>query len=203
MSFAVITYSTSVYPAYHANDSVTGIMTEVYIFDFFPLFRKISRFDVLEKKMKKFFLIFVIFAFSTQLFAEEKKVETYHPYKTAGISLIVAGAVIMAGGIAGFHFASDKEFDKYKKMNDYDNALSAIKQGEKESDYLKRADNYRKKANIYRSLEIAAGVLGGELLLTGIIISSVKKEKTEKVSLTNISVVPSDEGFVASAGFEF
>lgn len=153
--------------------------------------------------MKKLVLLFILFAFSLQLFAEEKKVETYHPYKTAGISLIVAGAVIMAGGIAGFHIASDKEFDKYKKMKDYDNAFEAVNQGKTESEYLKRADSYRRKANTFRSLEIAAGVIGGELLLSGIIITAIKREKTEAVSIANISVAPSNDGFFASAGFEF
>ena len=153
--------------------------------------------------MKKICLFLIIFAFSFQLFSEESNVETYHPYKKAGISLIVAGAVVMAGGIAGFHIASDKEFDKYRKMNEYDTAAAAVAEGEKESEYIKRAQNYRKKANTYRSLEIAAGVLGGELILSGIIITAIKRKKTEAVSLSNISVSPSKEGFFASAGFEF
>ena len=153
--------------------------------------------------MKKICLLFILLAFSFQLFAEESPVETYHPYKKAGISLIVTGAVVMAGGIAGFHLASDKEFDKYEKMKDPDNAAAAVAENEKESEYLKRARNYRKKANTYRSLEIAAGVLGGELVLSGIIITAIKRKKTEAVSLSNISVSPSKEGFFASAGFEF
>ena len=154
--------------------------------------------------MKKIFLLFILLAFSFQLFAEEGTVETYHPHKKAGISLIVAGALVMAGGIAGFHIASDKEFDKYKKMKDYDNALDAVKQGEKESEYMSRAKNYRKKANTYRALEIAAGVIGGELFLTGIIMTAIKEEKpNDKVSITNISVSPSNDGFYAAVGFEF
>ena len=73
MSFAVITYSTSVYPAYHANDTVTGIMTEVYIFDFFPLFRKISRFDVLEKKNEKILFDFRNFRVFNTAFCRREK----------------------------------------------------------------------------------------------------------------------------------
>ena len=145
----------------------------------------------------------ILMAFSFQLFAEESTVETYHPHLKAGISLIVAGAAIAAGGVAGFHFASDKEFDKYKKMKDYDNALEAVTNGEKESEYLDRAKKYRNKANTYRSLEIAAGIIGGELFLTGIILTAIKAEKTDDVSITSISVSPSKEGFFASVGFEF
>ena len=154
--------------------------------------------------MKKICLILILFAFSFQLFAEESTVETYHPHKKAGISLIVAGALVAAGGITGFHFASDKEFDKYKKMKDYDNALEAVNQGENMSEYLRRAKKYRKKANNYRALEIASGVIGGELFLIGIIMTAIKEEvKTEKVSLTDISVAPSNDGFYAAVGFEF
>lgn len=153
--------------------------------------------------MKKILLLFIIFAFSFQLFAEESAVETFHPHLKTGISLIIVGAAVAAGGIAGFHIASDKEFDKYKKMKDYDNAFDAVKQGEKESEYLDRAKNYRKKANTFRSLEIAAGVIGGELFLTGIILTAIKAEKTEDVALTNISVAPSNDGFYAAVGFEF
>jgi len=154
--------------------------------------------------MKKICLLLILFAFSFQLSAEESTAETYHPHLKAGISLIVVGAAVAAGGIAGFHIASDKEFDKYKKMKDYDNAFEAVTQGEKESEYLNRAKNYRKKANTYRSLEIAAGIIGGELFLTGIILTAIKEKKTEKeVTLTNISAAPSKDGFYASVGFEF
>ena len=154
--------------------------------------------------MKKICLLLIFFAFSFQLFANDNTEETYHPHLKAGISLIVVGAAVAAGGIAGFHIASDKEFDKYKKMKDYDNAASAIAEGEKESEYLDRAKKYRNKANTYRYLEIAAGVIGGELFLTGIILTAIKEKKTEKdVTLTNISAAPSKDGFYASVGFEF
>ena len=153
--------------------------------------------------MKKLCLLLIIFAFSVRLAAEEKAVETYHPFTKIGISFIVTGAALFAGGIAGFHIASDREFDKYKKMKDYDNAAAAVAEGEKESDYVDRAKKYRKKANDYRTLEITAGVIGGELLLTGIILAAIKAEKNDEVSITGISVSPSKEGFFASVGFEF
>ena len=73
--------------------------------------------------MKKICLFLILLVFLFQLSAEENSAETYHPHLKAGISLIVAGAAVAAGGIAGFHIASDKEFDKYKKMKDYDNAF--------------------------------------------------------------------------------
>lgn len=155
--------------------------------------------------MKQFCLFLILFAFSFQLFAEESSVvETYHPHKKVGIALIVTGAVIAVGGVTGFSLASDNEFRKYKKMKDYDNAFDAVMHGEKESEYLNRADGYRKKANTYRALEIASGVIGFEMLLTGIIVTAVREEKkAENVSFTDISVTPSKDGFYASVGFEF
>ena len=155
--------------------------------------------------MKQFCLLLILFAFSLQLFADESTVvETYHPHKKVGIALIVTGVVVAVGGITGFSLASDKEFDKYKKMKDYDNALEAVKHGETQSEYLDRANNYREKSNTYRALEVVAGVIGFEMLLTGIIVTSVREEKkAENVSLTDISVTPSKDGFYASVGFEF
>ena len=129
---------------------------------------------------------------------------TYHPYKIAGISLIVAGAVIAAAGVAGFHVASDKEFDKYKKMNTYDSVSDAVSSGFSQAAYIDKANGYRNKAKTYRALEIMSGVAGGAVLVTGIVLAVIKKEKSEgKISLTDISVMPSNEGFYASLGFGF
>ena len=131
-----------------------------------------------------------------------KPVETYRPYKTAGISLIVAGAVVTVAGVAGFHVASDKEYNKYKKYTNYDTAAGYVNDLEK-SDYVEKANKHRNKSNTYRILEITSGAVGGAVLVTGIILTAVKKEKPQNVSLTNISVTPSNEGFYASLGFEF
>jgi len=154
--------------------------------------------------MKKICLFLFLIAFSFQLFAEESTVETYHPHLKAGISLIVIGAAVAAGGVAGFHFASDNEFDKYKKMTDYDNAVSAVAAGEDWKEYSNRAGRYRNRSNTYRSLEIASGIAGFEMIVVGIIISAIKDEKkTEKVFLSDISLSPSKEGFYASVGIGF
>ena len=133
-----------------------------------------------------------------------RNTNTYHPYKVAGISLMVAGAAVVIGGVAGFHIASDKEYDKYKKMTLTDTAYNAISDGLSESKYVSRAKNHRDTANIYRILEISSGAVGGALVVTGIVLTAIKKKKNNaEVSLSNISVVPADEGFYASLGFEF
>ena len=128
--------------------------------------------------------------------------ETYRPYKTAGISLIVVGAVVTLAGVAGFHIASDEEYDKYKKFTEYSTAENYVGSLSKEK-YVSEANKHRNKSNTYRILEITSGAVGGAVLVTGIILTAVKKEKPQNVSLTNISVTPSNEGFYASLGFEF
>ena len=137
---------------------------------------------------------------------EEKQTtgQTYHPYKAAGISLIVVGALVAGGGVAAFHIMSDKEFDKYKKMKTSSSVNAAQLEGLNYSEYINKAKGYRNKSNTYRILEITSGAVGGAVLVTGIVLAAIKKEKQEeKVSVTNISVMPSNEGFYASLGFEF
>ena len=136
----------------------------------------------------------------------EKKVpeNTYHPYKTAGISLIIAGAAIAVAGVAGFHVASDREFSNYKDMKNYNTAEEAVANGMTHSDYMKKARDYKDKSNTYRILEITSGAVGGAVLITGIVLSVLKKDKTdEKLSLADISFSPSNDGFYAALGFEF
>ena len=136
---------------------------------------------------------------------EEKVPEnTYHPYKTAGISLIVAGAAIAVAGVAGFHVASDKEFNKYKNMKNSEIAENAVYDGMTYSEYMNKAQNHKDQSNTYRILEITSGAVGGAVLLTGIVLTAIKKEKPEeKVTLANISFSPSNDGFYAALGFEF
>ena len=136
------------------------------------------------------------------IFREYFKDYTDRPYKVAGISLIVVGAVVAAAGVAGFHVASNKEYDKYKKYTD--SGVAANYTGSlTESQYVSKANEHRSSSNTFRVLEITSSAVGGAVLVTGIILTAVKKEKPQNVSLTNISVTPSNEGFYASLGFEF
>ena len=128
--------------------------------------------------------------------------ETYYPYKAAGISLIVVGAVVAAAGVAGFHVAYDKELDKYKDFTSSSMAGNYVDAWTKEK-YVSEANKHRDKANMFRALEITSGIIGGAALVTGIALIAIKKEKPQSVSLTSISFTPSNEGFYASLGFEF
>ena len=134
---------------------------------------------------------------------EKADMNTYRPYKIAGISLIAAGAVVAAAGVAGFHVAADKKLSKYKDMTHSEKVSAADKQ-KGYDEYLKKANGYRDDAKTFRALEIASGALGGALVVTGVVLVLIKKEKTdEKVSLSNFSLVPANEGFYASLGFDF
>ena len=135
--------------------------------------------------------------------SSEKVLEnTYHPYKATGISLIVVGAVVAVAGVAGFHVAYDKEYDNYKKMMSTETAAAYVDDLSK-SEYVDKANKYRRNANTFRALEVTSGILGGTLFITGIALTAIKKEKPQNVSLTNFSLVPSNKGFYAALGFDF
>jgi len=127
----------------------------------------------------------------------------YHPYWKAGLSLIAVGAAIAGGGIAGFHIASEDQLSKYKKMRNSDKASAAVQSGMNHAEYLEKANNYRNKAKSYRGWEIASGVIGGSLLVSGIVLVAIKKEVPKNFALKDFSVSPSDKGFYASLSFEF
>ncbi len=128
---------------------------------------------------------------------------TYRPYNAAGISLIVVGAVVAAAGVGGFHVAYNKEYDKYKKFTESSTAADYVDNWSKER-YVSEANKHRNKSNTFRALEVASGILGGSLFITGIALTAVKKEKPEeKISLTNILFTPSNDGFYAALGFDF
>ena len=134
---------------------------------------------------------------------EKSPQNTYHPYKAAGISLIFVGAIVTVAGVAGFHVESDNEYDRYKEFTNSSTAMDYAENWSKEG-YVDEANKHRNKSNTYRILEITSGIIGGALLITGIALTAIKKEKPEeKISLTNISFTPSNEGFYASLGFDF
>ena len=135
---------------------------------------------------------------------EKPAVPTYRPYQTVGISLMVVGAVVAAAGIATFHVLSDKEYKKYDDMTTVGAATEYVNDGWSEAAYLRETKKRLNKSNTFRYLEITSGAVGGAILATGVILTVLKKEKKDdKVSLSNISVVPANNGFYAGLGFNF
>ena len=134
---------------------------------------------------------------------QDKTSETYRPYQTIGISLIAVGAAVAAAGIATFHVLSDKEYKKHEDMTSSSHAAGYIDYWTEEK-YLDEAKKHLNKSNTYRILEITSGAVGGAILATGVVLTVLKKEKgDDKVSLSNISVIPANDGFYAGLGFKF
>ena len=134
---------------------------------------------------------------------QDKTSETYRPYQTIGISLIAIGAAVAAAGIATFHVLSDKEYKKHEDMTSASHAAGYIGYWTEEK-YLDEAKKHLNNSNTYRILEITTGAVGGAILATGVVLTVLKKEKKDdKVSLSNISIVPANDGFYAGLGFKF
>ena len=141
---------------------------------------------------------------SQQITGVAYEIKKYHrPYLKAGISFLAVGAAITAGGIAGFHIASEQQFNEYRKMKTSDKASAAVAAGMNHAEYLEKANNYRDKAKTYRKWEIASGIIGGSLFVTGVILVAIKKEVPRNFALKDFSVSPSNNSFYASLGFEF
>ena len=134
-----------------------------------------------------------------------KNMETYRPYKKEGIAFMAVGAAVVVGTVVGFHVAAERKYDKYQKMARIDTAIDAYDNGISKEKYNKNAKNLRNEAIVLRGLEIAGGVAGGAVFITGIALTAIKRKrevKDEKVSfLNNFAVSP--DGFYASLGFEF
>ena len=131
---------------------------------------------------------------------QDKNVE--HPYIKEGISFVVVGAAVVAGGVAGFHLAAENKYSKYKQKEH--NAEEAVANGISGEDYLGAAQELRKEANIFRALEIASGIIGGGLLVTGVILTAISRPKKNKALLFNNFYVSADEdSFYTSLSFEF
>ena len=88
-------------------------------------------------------------------------------------------------------------------MKTSDKASAAVAAGMNHAEYLEKANNYRDKAKSYRKWEIASGIIGGSLFVTGVILVSIRKEVPRNFALKDFSVSPSNNGFYASLGFEF
>lgn len=99
--------------------------------------------------------------------------ETYHPYARTGIALMATGIPI-AVTIPVTVWIFSSIFKSNKKVARY--------------------------------LEITAATTGGAMFVTGFILTCIKKERivnNKVVALTELSIIPTKEGFYASTGFEF
>lgn len=126
--------------------------------------------------------------------------------RNSGISLIVIGTVIAAGGVAGFSIESDREHDRYKSMTTSAAIGNAINNGEDKASYINRADKHREKSNLYRNLAITSGVIGGAVAITGVTLTVLgikKRNHLMNKKIKSVSFVPVEKGFFASLSFDF
>jgi hypothetical protein len=126
--------------------------------------------------------------------------------KNSGISLIVIGTAIAAGGLAGFFIESDREHDKYNSMATSVAIENAVNNGEDKAAYINRADKHRDKSNLYRNLAITSGVVGGAVAITGVTLTIVgikKRNHLMNKKIKSVSFVPVEKGFFASLSFDF
>ena len=126
--------------------------------------------------------------------------------KISGITLIVGGTAILVGGVAGFAVYSDKEQDKYDKMASKSAIQEAISSGVNQSEYLNNAEKHRDKSKTYRNMAIISGAAGAAIVGTGAVLTYFwlkKRDKNAKMNLNRASVMPTENGFYASLGFDF
>ncbi|MBP5591636.1 hypothetical protein J6Y50_07275 [bacterium] len=126
--------------------------------------------------------------------------------KISGISLIVGGSVILIAGVTAFAISSDNENDQYHKMTKASAISEAISNGEDKASYIHRADKHRDKSKTYRNMAITSGVVGAAIVGTGAVLTVFwlkKRDKNAKMNLNRASVIPTENGFYASLGFNF
>ena len=134
-------------------------------------------------------------------FEETAERETIRPYKTAGISLLVTGAVVGALGGVSFYGMQKAEKDR-KKYRDLYLSSSTQEDFEKYRKKSKDADKQRKTYTILGGVGLG---VGGALIVTGVVLMVIKKDNPYdgEFALSNFSIAPANDGFYASIGFEF
>ncbi len=126
--------------------------------------------------------------------------------RNSGISLMVIGTAVAAGGLAGFLIESDREHDKYKRMSTSTAIENAINNGEDKASYINRAYKHRDKSNLYKNLAITSGVVGGAIAITGVTLTIVgikKRNHLMNKKIKSVSFVPVEKGFFTSLSFDF
>ena len=105
---------------------------------------------------------------------QNQQIRTYRPYMGWGIPLIIIGA----GALANMAWTSAVAV--YYLDNGNDEAWAG-----------------------YTTAAVMSGVLGTGLLITGAILTSIKRPIDQNFTLNNLSVTPTKGGMFASAGFTF
>ena len=109
---------------------------------------------------------------------QNQQIRTYRPYVGWGIPLIIVGSgsigAMIAYSVVAAYYADDDYYDEHN-------------------------DGWAG----YTTAAVMSGVLGTGLLITGAILTSIKRPVNQNFTLNNLSIAPTKGGMFASAGFSF
>ena len=123
---------------------------------------------------------------------QNQQIRTYRPYVGWGVPLIIIGA----GALANMAWTS--AVAKYY----VDNGSYYVRGGYGYNAYEYHEGNDKACAG-YTTAAVMSGVLGAGLLITGAILTSIKRPVDQNFTLNNLSVTSTKGGMFASAGFAF
>jgi hypothetical protein len=129
-----------------------------------------------------------------------KVMEKYYPYRKAGITMLVLGAGIAAGGGIGFGVAAQSQYDLYDANTTTAKINQAILEGKTQKQYLDEVNRYKDKGKAYKTTAIITGIGGGAMAVTGIILMLIPKEREV---LKKMSFRVNKDGFYASLRWDF
>lgn len=120
-----------------------------------------------------------------------------HPYFWYGFSSITGGVVL---GIVSLYYGywADHRYETFNDLTKI-SKLESVREDNKEN-YMKQAIDIKGEGDKYKGVAIGTGVLGGALIITGSVLTFLKKPAKDNVKL---SFIPSPEGFMAGATFSW
>ncbi len=126
-----------------------------------------------------------------------------HPYFWYGFASSLAGVALGTVSIY-YGIQTDQKYSKYNKginriLNDIEN-FKALPYDEQQS-IINRAEKDLSDGDKYKKIAIGTGVVSGALFVTGVILMVVKKPAPDNKPV--ITFVPSHEGFMLGASFNF
>ncbi|HQB09986.1 MAG TPA: hypothetical protein PLW37_08960 [bacterium] len=126
-----------------------------------------------------------------------------HPYFWYGFTSTIAGVAL---GIVSIYYGleMDSKYSKYnentnKLLNDLEN-FKSLPESEQIT-IINKIEKQLSDGDKYKKIAIGTGVAGGALFVTGIILMAVKKPAAE--SKTQVTFIPSKDGFMVGAAFNF
>jgi len=126
-----------------------------------------------------------------------------HPYFWYGFTSTIAGVAL---GIVSVYYGAEmnSKYSKYnedieKILNDLDDFKLFSKN--EQIAIINRTEKQLSDGDKFKKIAIGTGIAGGALFVTGVILMAVKKPVAE--SKTQVTFIPSKDGFMVGAAFSF